>query len=214
MGFTYILLRAGMVNFRNMSSKLLVNSFLKRLLVIIGCLSFLFSFIFPFYSAGFASTDPVLAWSTYYWSYNVEYHYVPVSYITHYSFYDYWFSSIAYIGLGIPWILISLFTVQVLTLIFGAAFIISNRRILSFEPIMFSIAVAALMTYTAWAISGEERLSFQFQLGYYLVFPSIAMFLFAFLLNEVTKKRDKQQAETPASQLLNLHSNRRQTRGS
>jgi energy-coupling factor transporter transmembrane protein EcfT len=99
------------------------------------------------------------------------------------------------LGLGIPWIFISLFTVQVLTLVFGIFFIVYKRRILSLGPIVFSIAVLALMNYTgeranevaSTGLLGTYSVK-EYQLGYYLVYYSLAMFLFALILNEVTKK--------------------------
>jgi hypothetical protein len=109
------------------------------------------------------------------------------------------------VGLGKPWIFISLFILQVLTLAFGVVFIISNRRILSFEPIMFSIAVLVPMTYIGEVLSGYVGVylgieygvySSQYQLGYYLVYPAIAMFLLAFLLNEVTRRRQTTNRES------------------
>lgn len=192
-----------MSNFRKTSGHSVVNT-VRKTLTILGCLFFLFSFICPFC---YARWSPVLSplldgqsWSTYNWSYEAAEHYVNAlsqSYMSHYWFSDYWFSSMGFVDLGIPWILISLFAVQVLTLIFGVAFIMSNRRILSFEPIILSIAVAALMTYTGWVISGElEVLSSKFQLGYYLVYPAIGMFLLAFLLNEVTRRRQRTNRES------------------
>lgn len=90
------------------------------------------------------------------------------------------------IGFGIPWILISMFTIQVLTLLFGVASIIFNRRMLSFAPVLLNLLTIALMVYTGMM---EEVYPGEYQLGFYLVFPSLVLFLFAFVLNEMTKKR-------------------------
>ena len=190
---TDISLTVSMSNFRKKSSGHSTLSSIRKTLTVLGCLFSLFSLIFPFcYVLLIFPLGPLESWSTYYWSYSVDSHNVYTTVapsIAHYWFFDYWFNqSYVGVGLGIPWILILLFTVQVLTLIFGVIFISSSRRILSFEPIMFSIAVVALMTYTGWVISGDTGvLSFQYQLGYYLIYPAMVVFLFAFLLNQVSK---------------------------
>jgi len=105
-------------------------------------------------------------------------------------------------------------------LVFGVAFIVSDRRILSFGLIAFSIAILVLMTctaerankvfYSTWLYSLKE-----YQRGYYLVYPSIAMFLFAFLLNEVTKKRQTTSRDTsiPVIDTPQLHQQQKQTGG-
>jgi len=177
-----------------MSTKFLFISILKKTPVILGCLFFLFSFIYPFYYGWFITLAG--GGSVNYWSYRVDYR-IMITVVLHssqYWFSNYWFSSYPFIGLGIPWILISLFLLQVLTLIFSVAFVFFNRRILSFEPIIFSIAVLILMIYTGDVIS-RNTLSNQYQPGYYLVYPSIPMFLFAFILNELQRRDEQNQTK-------------------
>jgi hypothetical protein len=139
--------------------------------------------------------------STYYWSYGSDYHYSINFHFgsSQYWFSNYWFSPYLDVGLRIPWILVSMFTIQALTLLFGVASMIFNRRILSFAPVLLSLLTIALMVYTDMI---EEIYFGEYQLGYYLVYPSVAMFIFAFLLNEVTKKM---QATKPAKQIETLH---------
>jgi predicted membrane protein len=104
---------------------------------------------------------------------------------------------------GMTWVLISLFMVQILTLVCGVVFTISNRRIVSFEPLLLSIATLLLMTYTGERMSEvlkeayqHTSISSQYQLGYYLVYPSVVMFVFAFLLNEVRSRKKMEASET------------------
>jgi uncharacterized membrane protein len=187
-----------MVHPKNMSAKFLVITAIRRVIVIIGCLLFVFSIISPFYFV--SNTFGGTGFSGYYWSYKSDYYWsmdLVGSGSSHPWFSSYWFNPSSAEGLGIPWILVALFTVQVLTLVFGVAFIVSNKRMLSFGLIAFSIAVLVLMTYTgeranelAGTFNGKG-----YQMGYNLVCISLAMFLFAFLLNEVTKM----QATRPAS---------------
>jgi len=180
-----------LINLKSMSTRFLVTNTVRRVITILGCLLFVFSFIYPFYYVSWTGIGGGTL--THYWSYEYDYHYhvgLGGSGSSHQWFFDYWFTPNLSVGARIPWTLVSLFTVQVLTLAFGVVFLFSNKRILSFEPIMFNIAVLVLMTYTGGILSGHvSAYSNQFQLGYYLVYPSVAMFVSAFAINEVVKKR-------------------------
>jgi uncharacterized membrane protein YphA (DoxX/SURF4 family) len=191
-----------MVNLKNMSSYLGIN-IVRRVIVILGCLLVVFSFIYPFYHVRWVILGG--GYETYFWSYASDYHHwfsLMGSGSSHLCFSDYWFTPNLAEGLGIPWILISLFIVQVLTLIFGLAFVVSKRRILSFGPTVFCIVVLVLMKYTGERANevvsnGGLYSGGEYQLGYYLVCLSLAMFLFALILNEVTKKRSSAYTPTP-----------------
>jgi hypothetical protein len=137
-----------MIGLKYMSTKFLVITILKKVLPILGCLLIVFSFIYPFYYAGFKTTAG--SGSIYYWSYHADYRNLVMVTLhsEHFWFSDFWFSSYGYVSLEIPCELISLFTVQVLTLMFGVASVIFNRRILSFAPVLLSLAFMALMLYT------------------------------------------------------------------
>lgn len=64
-----------------------------------------------------------------------------------------------------------------------------DRRNLFFAPVLLSLVVVVLMTYTGRKISGDSLIiPTGYQLGYYLVYLFVVIFLFAFLLNEATKK--------------------------
>jgi hypothetical protein len=169
-----------------MSTRFLVINVLKKVLTILGCLLFLFSIVSPFYTISMITLAG--GSSTQYWSYESDYHYgitaIFGSRQTWFS--DYWFSPYLDVGLRIPWILVSMFTIQALALFFGVASIIFNRRMLSFAPVLLTLLTITLMVYTGIV---EEIYSGEYQLGFYLVFPSLALFLSAFILNEVTKKQ-------------------------
>jgi hypothetical protein len=140
-----------------------------------------------------------LAVSEYYWSFKFDYvstyggsHSVIISYVSSYWFFDYWFSKNEFsYGFSRSWMPVALFAVQALALAFGIASIYFKRRAMLAAPVCLSVAVLALMSY-----AGEIFPSGEYQLGYYLVFPSLALFLSAFMLNEVTKK---QQTKDPIS---------------
>jgi hypothetical protein len=163
-----------------MPKKLL--TFLLAFLQILGCLFTVLSFIYPFYYAHLVLAGGQV--EIYYWSYKADYSapiiFRPPIKFTQFWFSDFWFSSVSFIGLGAPWILILLFTVQVLTLLFGFASVIFHRRILSILPVLFSLSAITLMIYTA-AHAGYSNWG-EYQQGYFLVFPSAALFLSAFLV--------------------------------
>jgi len=168
-------------------------------LVVVGCLVFLFSVIFPFYHVSTFMGLEGYQQSTNYWSYKYDYYWSYFLFGSHFGssqqwFSDYWFapysaSSLGLsLGLGIPWILLPMFIIQVLTLLFGVAFIIFNRRILGFAPVLLGLLTIALMVYVGMFPYGVG-ISGTYQLGFYLVFPSLFLFLSAFALNELTKKQ-------------------------
>jgi hypothetical protein len=182
-----------MSDFRNMSSKLLVNGFIKKVLVILGCLLFLFSVVYPFY---FMSMHSMEYWGVTYWSYKADVTEVTISRFSSQSwFFGYWSNAnIFYIdGPWTSWILLAMFVIQTVALAFGCASLVANRRIILFVPVCLSLTVLALMSYVGYRLTSYYGYSSYYaggyQLGYYLVYPSLAMFLFAFLLNEVTKNR-------------------------
>lgn len=158
-------------------------SFLKALPTILGCLVFLFSIILPFYCLGplYIHGSP----SIYYYSFKADYHSMIERHfrVDSFWFFDYWFGENGF-SPGIPWIPVAMFTFQALALALDIASIHFRRRIMLAAPVCLSLAVLALMIYT-----GEKLLYGDYQLGYYLVFPSLALFLSTFILNEATKKQ-------------------------
>jgi uncharacterized membrane protein YdjX (TVP38/TMEM64 family) len=110
-------------------------------------------------------------------------------------FYQYWIGSYEF-TFDIQSVLIPMFGVQLLTLVLGLLSIRFSRRTLLSAPVLVSSLAAALTTYAGEKISTDvEVLSGGYQLGYYLVYPAIGMFLLVFLVNEVTKKGSPARAE-------------------
>ncbi len=183
-----------MGSLKKLFGKALVIKILNRIPAILGCILFVSSFISPFYLIRFFSHQA----STCYWSYKSEYHADTVAAIglgeSQTWFSDYWFRINLYVGLGQPETLITLFTIQVLTLIFSIVSIFFNRRILSFIPVLLSVVVLGLMIYTDNLMFGYG----EYQLGYYLIYPSLVIFLSAFVLNEVTKASNKYKITDPS----------------
>ena len=162
------------------------------MITIVGCLLFLISLVLPFYYAHWMSPiSPIQNnWSNYYSSY--------MTMVTHYFFNG---SSSETVGLNNYWmtnyvenmfdyrtVFISMFAVQLLTLALGLISIKFNRRTLLLVPVFLSLLIAVLMTYVDEKIKIGDVISAGYQLGYYLIYPAIAMFLCAFLVNEATRK--------------------------
>lgn len=183
-----------MSNFRKTSRHSATNT-VRKTLTVLGCLFFLFSLILPFYYARWTSALLPLGggdWSTYYWSYKADEHSVTALSqlrVSQFWFSDYWLENYEFV-FDVQSILLPMFLVQLLTLALGLVSIRFERRNLLLPPFLLSLVVAALMTYAGERISGDTlAISTEYQVGYYLVYPAIATFLSAFLLNEVTKKQ-------------------------
>ena len=92
-------------------------------------------------------------------------------------------------------IVATIFTIQVLTLAFGLASLVYNRRLLSIAPVLLSLTILTLMIFTGYTIAQQgwgtqvQKSSFgggaeEFQLGFYLIFLSLTMFLLALTPNK------------------------------
>jgi hypothetical protein len=159
-------------------TELSILDVLRKTLVIIGCLVFLFSIISPF----FLFNTPFYLTSNYYWSYRRDF-YGGFGATMQFWFFNNWEKTVS---ATMSWALISLFIFQVLTLVFAVGSFFFNRRILSVAPVLLCLGVLGLMIYTEQTISGVLG---EYRQGYYLIFPSLALFISAFTLNEVTKKQ-------------------------
>jgi hypothetical protein len=147
--------------------------------VVIGCLVFLFSVISPF----FVGWAPLSTISNYYGSYRRDFYGNLQQTPTQFWFINNWEGAgSATMSLA----LVSMFIFQVLTLVFAVGSVFFNRRILSVAPVLLCLGVLGLMIYTEQTISGVLG---EYRQGYYLIFPSLALFIFAFILYEVTKKQ-------------------------
>lgn len=147
--------------------------------MVIGCLVFLFSVISPF----FVVWAPLGGIRNYYWSYRRDSYGMFQQAPRQFWFSNNWETTIS---ATMSWALISMFIIQVLTLVFGVGSVFFNRIILSFAPVLLCLGVLGLMIYTGQTLGDKVG---GYQQGYYGIFPSLALFMFAFILNEVTKKQ-------------------------
>jgi hypothetical protein len=203
--------------------KKVVNRFsaiaiLKNAIIILGCVLFLISALYPFYRIDL--WNPGGGTISQLWSFKnetvgydaaISSPFPELNQATSLWFFDYWFSSNLSARernlsvFGISWVLPMLFAIQAITLAFGVASVIFKKRILSFLPVLFTLTVILLAMYAnsiarASAIVRLGNGSFffalgEYQLGYYLAYPSLAIFLFIVTLNEVTRIGRPQNTE-------------------
>jgi hypothetical protein len=96
-----------------------------------------------------------------------------------------------------------MFVAQILTLITGIASIFLNRKILALAPVLLSLIVTASMTCADFLLmrSADVFSTFSYQPGYLLTYPSMFLFIVAFMLT-LRSKASKQEHEQPHSKLL------------
>jgi hypothetical protein len=109
---------------------------------------------------------------------------------------NYWASNYVENAFDYRSVFTSMFACQLITLALGLVSIKFSRRTLLLAPVLLSLPTALLMTYVGQTIS-PLIISGGYQLGYYLIYPAIAMFLFAFVLNEIAKKRARHARAEP-----------------
>jgi hypothetical protein len=153
---------------------------------LIALFVFLFSVVSSFYDWSFTLLETS---SATYWSYRANYYFLSLGiHSWQYAFFNYWFNANnqGEIGfLGMSWIPLAMFVMQLLTLCFGCASLVINKRIIRSVPVGSSLAVLALMFYVGYRLSSSNNNGAGYQLGYYLVYPSLVLFALAFALNEV-----------------------------
>jgi len=156
---------------------------LKKAFTVLGCVLFVVSSIFPFYTY---STGNELEYSVIrLWSFRNDsrtYNMLGESVRNQLSLFNYWFSSHFNLSeVRISWVLPLLFVIQVLTLAFGVTSLIFKKRILSFAPVLLNLTAILLMMYTNWVVnpSYPSVITGWYQLGYYLVYASLVAFLLA-----------------------------------
>ena len=149
---------------------------------------FLVSVILPFYYLDTFTIDG--PYRVTYWSFQADsfvFTTRPIS--RHFLFFNYWLYY-DLIGQAMSRILLSMFILQLLTLILGVTSFFVKNRIILIAPSFMCFAVLLLMSLSQGLLEGT------YQLGYYLVFPSLALFLFTFQMNEITRRRQTTNRNT------------------
>jgi len=180
-----------------------MNSLFKWLTILstlVAICVFLFSIVSPFYNWSIMAIEGEGAS---YWSYRANFWVLTFGVRSSQSwFFNYWFSAsnqYNFIGQEISWVPISIFVVQGLTLVFACASLLINRRIIRSLPVGASSTVLALMFYWGYRLSSFNNFGEGYELGYYLVARSIALFALALALNEVRLRYLQPKAKIPSN---------------
>jgi hypothetical protein len=202
-----------MVNLKSMSSKPVTIN-VRKVIVILGCLFFLFSMILPFYHLTYFVSGMIeFQNSTYYWSFRVSqeisYSFGPI--MTPHI--DIWFFQPGFYHYNIPgsslsiYVLVVIFVAQLLTLITGIASVFHDRRILALAPLALCSLVIVLMTYTNTVLATTKSVflarytsqvtNSTILLGYWFTYPAIILYLSYSILSIVDKKRSNTYTPTP-----------------
>lgn len=164
---------------------------LRMVLLILGCLLFLGSAIFPFlHEIRPASIIPEDSDRTSYWSLKCFTQQVRSLFLyqtVEYWFYDYWVKEYAYKS-ELPLVFVFMLVAQILTLISGVASVFLNKRILALAPAILCPMVTALMVYVGTSLRSWE---ISYQQGYWLTYPSMLLFIAAFTLSLLSHKKFK-----------------------
>jgi hypothetical protein len=121
-----------------------------------------------------------------------------------YYFFDYWFRSLWYwidfrddlqqqtIKNEIACTLIALFVVQAITLIAATASIFINKKIVCLTPVFLCLITALLMISTCTLLNQTTYNKFNYELGYWLTYPSEALFIANMLIRAKFSRQNHQ----------------------
>jgi hypothetical protein len=179
---------------------MLLQSLVRRLFALTGVLLFLWSFVSPFMSLRplFLQIPERPCNSVVeFWSFMMRNTVVCLekfdgrfsrSIYDHY-FFDYWFRSLWYwidfrdnlhqqaVKIEIASILISLFVVQAATSIAATMSIFINKKIVYLTPVFLCLITVLLMISTFTLLNQKTYNKFNYELGYWLTYPSEALFI-------------------------------------
>lgn len=181
----------GMFNLKDTSVKSLGVHILKITPGIIGCSVFLSSIVSSFYCPTLWRKMDVTP-SDHYWSYKHSKQgcYIFSSgqgsrqlypYEKNDWFGDFWLRNQVITEYGLSWIFILMFAYQIITLTTGILSVFC-KRLFSLTPIISCITVIIIMTYTNISLSGINLALDSYQLGYWLTYPCVALFIVHFII--------------------------------
>lgn len=172
---------------------------LTRVVTACACCLLLISIFFPFVTLEHGSMI-MDHYDVTYWSYRATVRKWGVAYVESEPLLlsNYWFenqepySYPATSYLGITWILVALFHMQILTLGFGFFAVFKQRKSTQLLPVISCFSVVFLMgsmVAQAGSLSGlARRAGPKYELGYWLCYPSIILFILAFILQFRTRQ--------------------------
>jgi len=167
-----------------------------KALLIAACAMFSVSFLFPFMRFPVQFLDSRRYLITY-WSYKsvVEPDFRSQAPRTELSFGNYWFYSWYYPPspqfLGLPWVLVSMFSAQVITFLTGFVSLFTKWRHLPILSAVACLLVASTMIYTWTGIQNYIRGFATYELGYWVTYLSATMWLIAYAMQRSLPKEAK-----------------------
>lgn len=156
-------------------------------LLLSACIIFLFTFLEPFMTVSYLFSRwgqmPVIrSFTVTYWSYKAI---IDNSAGTQVLIGNYWFGNADAAltkFLGVSWILVAIFLLQVFTLIIGLISLLKFKKA-RFIPFVSSLAVMSLMIYVFAQASKWTLGIARYEPGYLLMYLSIFLFFYAFILS-------------------------------
>lgn len=170
------------------SMRSLVSLF--KVLTICACLVFLVSILMPFLTVPHFLADGHARWATY-WSYKVAIKKVELGQVTQDKtllFNNYWFTIESHlVNLRAPWVFITMFFVQLLTMIAGLSSLYLRGWKIQIIPPITSMSVTLLMIYMYMQAEKWTLGLLKYELGYWLTYLSTILFLLKFILYQQSK---------------------------
>jgi len=161
-----------------------------------SCGMFLVSFLFPFLQFPVRFFDSKRYLITY-WSYKsvIEPDFLSTEQRTELSFGNYWFYSWYYPPspqfLGFSWVLVSMFSAQVVTFLTGVVSLFTKWRQLPALSAVSCLLVISTMIYTWTRVQNYIWGFATYQLGYWVTYLSAAMWLIAYAVQRSLPKEPK-----------------------
>lgn len=174
---------------------------LERVLAIAACIVFLSSLLFPFYEFRLAVLyipECPHIYVEYMWAYKLRAEDVlHIRSPEEFWFQSYWSGQTTTRYDHLQLVLPLMFAAQILTVATALASIAWRKRIIACLPIFACLTVTMLMTSVNIMLSTANTLVDNYQIGYWLTYPSLALFILSFLFT--LKPRQCQQHQTASS---------------
>jgi hypothetical protein len=178
------------------------SRFLSDSLLFSACCIFFFSTLNPFLTSSYyfprwGNLPIIRNFSVTYWSYKAFLSNVHEFVMGN----SYWFNDAdpALTNfLGVSWILVAIFLLQILTLTSGIFSLLKTRKI-RIIPFVSSVIIVLLMIQVYVKVSGVGLGLKAYQLGYWLTYPSIFLFLSALIFHLYSNR--KKTLHTPSHTL-------------
>jgi len=162
-------------------------SLLRRMLLLLGCLLFSWSVVVPLYNYT-PMTMIESHYSILYWSFKVEirrYGFLTLEGVTQKWFFDYWFGDSYRNFSGSSWLFLAMFVTQIVTLAMGIVLVFNAKKTIAAVQAAACLTTMLLMGYQNILLSGSNVIVYSYQLGYWLTYPSLVLFIINFVLTLV-----------------------------